>query len=1115
MKKILSILFFLLVLVCYSQQEAANWYFGDNAGIQFDIDTNTVTPINDGLLSTDEGCTSISDTDGNLLFYTDGRTVWNRLHQPMSNANETPFSNKLNGDPSSTQSAIIIPKPNDPDIYYIFTVDTPSLDNVDLGFQFSEVDMTLNGGLGDVTGLKNQQLLSNTSEKLSAVLKDCSTQAIWVITFGSNSGGENNNRFFAYEVTNMGVNTTPVVSNLNFSINETRGYLKFSSNGEKLACANINQGLFLFDFDKNTGIVSNPTPIPINFNSNTGNSQAPYGIEFSPNNDILYVSTYFNTPLSDLNNPNAQYGALLQYNLNSSNISNSEIVIDERQTYRGGLQLGPDGRIYRAMSNTYNNGSPFLSVIKNPNQLGLACDYEHNTISLGANSRQGLPPFIASFFSENIDIIQNGLSSINLALCTDDIYTLMAEDIPGAIYTWTKDGSSLAETDSDLEITEPGTYMVVIDQNDGNCGILEGIANVSYFDIPIANQANDISVCDDNNDGISIFNFSNQDSDIIGSQNVSQFTVKYYTSLANANSNINVISSDFQNTSNPQTIYARIENTGNRNCFDLSTFDVFVYNTPTFSVTNPFSICENDSNPMDGFTSINLLGFNDDILDTQSASQFSVSYHTLQQDAESGNNPIINPTSYNNQNAFSETVFVRIENNDNADCFTSGAIEIIINPIPDAFEYSLLQCDEDGVGDGFTLFNLTEANDFLTGGIADRSVSFFSSQINAETNSNEIEGNSYANTANPEIIYVKIENTITNCVNYTQLHLEVSVTQANNYIATPVCDELNSEDGINTFNLDDFTNDILQGLPNNLEIGYYETYNDALLETETSELNSTYENTIPYSQTLFARIENQNACYGIITVLLTINPLPQLEEDETILYCLNEFPDLVILNAGILNDNPSNYSYEWSTNETTASISTNQAGTYSVIITNITTNCKKTKTIIIEPSNIATIENIEIIDGSLGNNQITVLTSGEGEYEYALLNQEGEQTQYQTSNTFIQVSPGIYSILVKDIKNNCGIIDDNISVIGFPLYFTPNGDTINDYWQVYGVSSSFQRNAIIYIFDRYGRLIEQVSAISKGWDGTFKGNPLPSNDYWFFIKLEDGREYRNHFTLKR
>jgi len=83
------------------------------------------------------------------------------------------------------------------------------------------------------------------------------------------------------------------------------------------------------------------------------------------------------------------------------------------------------------------------------------------------------------------------------------------------------------------------------------------------------------------------------------------------------------------------------------------------------------------------------------------------------------------------------------------------------------------------------------------------------------------------------------------------------------------------------------------------------------------------------------------------------------------------------------------------------------------------------------------------------------------------------------------------------------------------LFFTPNGDNINDTWQVYGVSSVFQPNSIIYIFDRYGKLITQIKASSKGWDGTLDGNPLPATDYWFSVTLDDGRVYKNHFTLKR
>ena len=437
MKKI-AILIITLLCCAFSnaQKEASNWYFGDKAGISFNIDADTVTAVSDGQLSTEEGCTSISDTNGNLLFYTDGRTAYNANHNVMPNGNG------LKGDASSTQSAIIIPKPNDPNIYYIFTVDSDSIDGSDFGFNFYEVNMTLDGGLGDIVAGSETQLINNTSEKLSAVLKDCDSGDIWVITFANSSGFSNtNNTFFAYQVTDAGVNTTPVTSPAGISTSEARGYLKFSPDGTKLVSANVGSGLILYDFDKDTGVVSLNQAITINFNSPSGSPQQSYGVEFSPNNNLLYVTTFFSSG-GNINDPASQYGGLLQYNLTAGNpvdVNNSQVILDQRQTYRGGLQLGPDGRLYRAMSDTYSDGNPFLSVVNNPNQAGIGCDYQHNAIALTNDSRQGLPPFITSFFSENIDIIQNGANTTNLPLCTGDTYTLMADDIPGAIYTWTQD----------------------------------------------------------------------------------------------------------------------------------------------------------------------------------------------------------------------------------------------------------------------------------------------------------------------------------------------------------------------------------------------------------------------------------------------------------------------------------------------------------------------------------------------------------------------------------------------------------------------------------------------------------------------------------------------------
>ena len=143
------------------------------------------------------------------------------------------------------------------------------------------------------------------------------------------------------------------------------------------------------------------------------------------------------------------------------------------------------------------------------------------------------------------------------------------------------------------------------------------------------------------------------------------------------------------------------------------------------------------------------------------------------------------------------------------------------------------------------------------------------------------------------------------------------------------------------------------------------------------------------------------------------------------------------------------------------------------------------------------------------NNSILVNVSGSGDYEYSI---DGED--YQISNVFYNVASGIYTVYIKD-NNGCGIAEEAISLLGIPNYFTPNNDGYNDYWNIKGVSSTYNSKTTIHIFDRYGKLIKQISPLSKGWDGTYNGKNAPSSDYWYAISLEDGRTFKGHFSLKR
>ncbi|GGG57342.1 T9SS type B sorting domain-containing protein [Bizionia arctica] len=1104
MNKYLFYIFLLSSLSVLSQEEASNWYFGENAGIQFAND-GSINILNDGQLNTIEGCSSISDDNGDLLFYTDGTTVYNNRHLVMSNG----FG--LLGDPSSSQSAIVIPKPNDSDIYYIFTVGS---NQSFTGLKYSEVDITLDGGLGGITQ-KNINLLYQCSEKVTAVLKDCTSQAIWVISLSNPNGTSTSqlNTFHAFEVTNAGVNTTSVTSTFNsLGILDLRGYLKLSPDGEKLACANVERDeLFLFDFNKDTGIVSNNLRLNIN-----SPYDQPYGIEFSPNSQLLYVSSSNDNFGSTSQNPSSHFSALTQFDLTATNIVASQVLIDQQNLYRSALQLGPNGKIYRSMAATYTQGSPFLSVINNPNEIGQACNYQNNAINLGIhNSTQGLPPFISSFFVEKIDIINNAVTPIAtnyLPLCLGENYRLMAVEVPGAIYSWTRNGLPLPNADYFLDINQNGHYEVLIDLNNGGCDFLEGEATIEYFPIPIANSTPKIDICDDNNDGAWAFDLTVQDISILGVQDANHYSVHYFESENDADLNQNEISGLYTNQDNPKEIFARVDLIGSPSCYDKTSFLIEVFNTPT---ANPVSIqefCDNnvDGNYSNGQIDIFLHNYDATVLDSQDATAYTITYHPTQTDAEN-NTAALNEPHYNSTNPFTETVFVRIENNLNTTCYDTTSFNIIINPVPISYNTSLLQCDEDGLNDGRTFFNLNQANHDLTGGAPNTSTVFYTSFMDASDSNSPVNAENFNNTENPQILHVQVIDDITGCFSIAQLSLEVSNTQLLDYQAPYACDNLDSEDGINTFNLADFESDMqtLNGIT--LPITFYETYQDALLEQ--NELVSNYNNIIPYNQTLFARAENSNACYGISEVYLSVKTLPSLEEDETVLYCLNTYPQTIPLEAGILNDSPANYTYLWSNGETSGTIQINEIGTYIVTVTN-SFGCSQTRQITVEPSNTAAFNDVIVVDAN-ENNTITVLVSGEGEYEYALYNQDGLYISFQESNTFYNVYGGIYSVAVRDIKNNCGIVTQYVSIIGFPKFFTPNGDGYNDTWNIKGVSNVFQPNTMIRIFDRYGQLLKQINPLGEGWDGTFNGDLLPTDDYWFSATLQDGREFKSHFTLKR
>lgn len=440
------------------------------------------------------------------------------------------------------------------------------------------------------------------------------------------------------------------------------------------------------------------------------------------------------------------------------------------------------------------------------------------------------------------------------------------------------------------------------------------------------------------------------------------------------------------------------------------------------------------------------------------------------------------------------------------DCTTNTTrypLTVTINEIPEVSNLTITQC-EDAIMDGISSFNLSFYNDVIVdGSLTNLNFEFFE---NAEL-SIPIDAENYTNLFNNQIVYTQVKNTTTNCSNVAELTLSVTTNSVNNAILT-VCDNFD-ETGLVNFDLSLASAQILNGESSDIEIlGYFETFENAILQE--NELGNSYTNIVPYSQTLYARLEQNGSCYSIAEVNLNVESIPSLLDDETVYYCLNTFPETITLYGGIVDDVPNNYYYNWSTGETTISIEVNEPGTYSVVVTE-PFGCSNERTITVLPSNIASFESIEVTDLT-ENNTISVFVSGEGTYVYAL---DDENGTYQESNTFENVSSGIHTVFVKDIKNNCGVVSELISVLGFPKFFTPNGDGENDTWQILGFSSNLPITASIQIFDRYGKLLTVLNENTPSWDGRFNGFLMPTSDYWFMASFADGRTLKGHFTLKR
>ena len=374
--KAVSIIICWLIFWCLpaiGQKQTLFWYFGDKAGLSFE--GGTPVPIFNSSLATQEGTASISSKDGELLFYTNGVTIWNKNHLGMENGSG------LGGDISTTQSAIIVQHPGYDSLYYVFTLDYHGGSK---GLTYSIVNMNQDNGLGKVI-TKNIKLTGIATEKITA-FERCNKE-VWVVVRMWDS-----DLFYSFLINKSGIDNEPIVS---VSPNKVGGYffgklgsMKLSPDGKTIAAAHswgINY-IELGKFNEANGLITEIQRLTVSSGPvNGGNETGPYGVEFSPDSRYLYIY--------------AAYGIksyIYQFDVSLptiAEIQNSrQLIIEMNKTQAGSLQLAIDQKIY--VTDSYDSS---LSVINQPNNAGVACNFVQGAIPLGRRSTLGLPNFITSY----------------------------------------------------------------------------------------------------------------------------------------------------------------------------------------------------------------------------------------------------------------------------------------------------------------------------------------------------------------------------------------------------------------------------------------------------------------------------------------------------------------------------------------------------------------------------------------------------------------------------------------------------------------------------------------------------------------------------------------------
>ncbi|MDO5969958.1 T9SS type B sorting domain-containing protein [Flavivirga aquimarina] len=764
---------------------------------------------------------------------------------------------------------------------------------------------------------------------------------------------------------------------------------------------------------------------------------------------------------------------------------------------------------------------------------------------------------VCEFSNTTISIATSAMDTIQWELSTDGInWNPIVDD---AIYSGTQTVNlNISNTPISYNTYQ---YRAFLNLAGNSCGFYSDEIELTVHPLPIVNSPVTLVQCDNDDPttlGFSPFNLTEANNEI--STNASNETFTYFLTQAAATLG-DTTSPDYINdpitfinrTVSTDIVWARVESSFG--CAQVSEIQLNVSTTAipstfleTFNQCDDFldinGLDNTNNDDRDGIATFDFSSVTNIVLSSLPSNALQPRYYRNEADALAEINEITDITNYRNIGyPGSQYIYIRVDSAVSNDCLGLGAHVLLnVEALPIANDIvPFIECDNDtDPTNGFSFNTTTLETDLLNGqSLTDVSVSYFDASGNPlrDFDGNLISSpfpNTFLSTS--QTITARVTNNTTAaldgpCYDETTITFRVDVQPIANQVAPQiVCDgDMGDvdDDGYYPFDTSTFTNTILGS-----QLGTMDIYYDYIDENGNSVVDATSLPNPLNSQNQIITVDVVNpinaVCSDPTEIELTVNPLPEFTVETPRIVCSSE-PSFTVTLSPEETDITETFTYTWHwdnldgtitnqliSNERT--ITESNAGTYYITLTKTDgTGCPRTREIFVDASEQATItyENIDISAPSY-NHTVSIIDPsilGFGEYDYALQEEESPFIVFQDEPIFYNVTPGFYTLHIRD--KVCPTTMFDIAVIGHNQFFTPNGDSVNDYWKIKGIGATNQSNSVVLIFDRYGKLLKQISPLEPGWDGTFNGTQLPTDDYWFRVYLEDGREFSGHFTLKR